>query len=138
MDRALIEGLFATFMAKDLDKVMAIFAEDAYLYDPHYPIPDMKGKPAIRRGLEWGLGGMEKPGFAIRNCWIDGDKAVVELDTHHVFKGGMQVRFPQVFVIEMRAGLVTRLQSYVPYPPHGIARWMGRIAWLQWKLQGKI
>ena len=100
MDRAAIETMFAAFAAKDLKRVLAMFAEDALVYDPHYPVPEMKGKAAIRRGFEWGLGNMEKPGFTLRNCWIDGEKAAVEVDTHHIFKGGMEVKFPQMFVIE--------------------------------------
>ncbi|MGE5221049.1 MAG: nuclear transport factor 2 family protein [Omnitrophica WOR_2 bacterium] len=137
MDRNSIDDLMNAFAAKNLEQVLSFFKEDALVYDPHYPIPEMRGKAAIRRGLEWGLGNMEKPGFQIRNCWLDGDKAVVEVDTDHIFKGGMRLKFPQVFVIEARDGLITRLQSYVPYPPHGIPRLLAQITRLQWKLQGK-
>jgi ketosteroid isomerase-like protein len=137
MDRATIETMFAAFVAKDLERVLAMFAEDALVYDPHYPVPEMKGKAAIRRGFEWGLGNMEKPGFTLRNCWIDGEKAAVEVDTHHVFKGGMEVKFPQMFVIETAKGLVTRLQAYEPYSPPGIPGLLTGLTRLQWKLQGK-
>ncbi len=137
MNTTMIDALMNAFMAKDLEQVLSFFAEDALLYDPHYPVPEMKGKNAIRRGLKWGLGNMEKPGFQIRNCWIDSDQAVLEVDTHHVFKGGMRINFPQVFVIEVRDGLVTRLQSYVPYPPHGIAGLLSSLTRLWWKIQGK-
>lgn len=138
MDRTYIESVFAAVAAKDLEKVMAAFADDALLYDPHYPQPEMRGKAAIRRGLEWGRSSMQKFGFPIRNCWIDGDKAVIEVDTHHVLQGGMELKFPQIFVIETRDGLVTRLQSYVPYPPHGIPGLVGMVTRLQWKLTGKL
>ena len=126
MNRTTIDNLMTAFEAKDLEQVLSFFSENALIYDPHYPIPEMKGKAAIRQGLEWGLNNLKKPGFHSRNYWSDGDKAVVEVDTHHIFKGGMELKFPQVFVIEMGEGLITRLQSYVPYPPHGIGRILAR------------
>lgn len=134
----LINNLMNAFMEKDLEQVLSFFAEDALVYDPHYPVMEMKGKAAIRRGFVWGLGNMEKPGFQIRNIWIDGDKAVLEVDTHHIFKGGLDLKFPQIFVIETSEGLIKRLQAYVPYPPHGIGGFLSRLTRLQWKLQGKI
>jgi ketosteroid isomerase-like protein len=137
MNKTMIDNLMAAFMAKDLEQVLSSFAEDVLVYDPHYPVPEMKGKSAIRQGFVWGLGNMKKPGFQILNYWIDGDKAVVEVDTHHVFKGGMELKFPQVFVVETHDGLITRLQSYVPYPPHGIGGLLARLTHLLWKLQGK-
>jgi len=136
--RDVVERIFDTFEAKDLEAVMACFAEDALLFDPHYPVPEMRGKAAIRQGLAWGLGSMEQPGFTIRHLWIDGETAVVELDTHHVFRGGMKLNFPQVFVIESRDGLITRLQSYVPYSPPGMGGLLGKGTRILWKLQGKI
>ena len=137
LEQTQVEAIFNTFAAKDLNAVMTMFDENALVYDPHYPIPEMRGKAAIQRGLEWGLASMEKPGFTIRNFWVNGEKAVVEVDTHHVFKGGMELKFPQVFVIETREGRVTRLQSYVPYPPPGIGGMMSDVTRWIWKLQGK-
>ena len=137
IERAQFEQLFGAFTARDLKTVMAMFDDNAFVYDPHYPIPERKGKAAIQRGFEWGLDGLAKPGFTIRNFWADGEKGVVEVDTHHVLKMGMEIRFPQVFVLAMRNGLVTRMQAYEPYPPSGIARLMALSARLAWKLQGK-
>ncbi len=136
--QVLLEDLFRAFMAKDLPAVMAHFAEDAVVYDPHYPQPRMQGKVEIERGLTWGLSSLVKPGFAIRKTWMDGDSIVVELDTHHVLRGGMETRFDQVFVIETRQGKITRLQSYVPYTPPGIAGLLSKITRLAWRLQGKL
>jgi len=138
MNRDQVEKLFALFAAKDVEKVLAAFADEAVVFDPHYPVPEMKGKVAIRQGFEWGLGNMEKPGFTIRNFWAGENNAVVEIDTHHVFKGGLELKFPQVFVIEAREGLVTRLQAYVPYPPPGIGGLLASVVRLMWKLQGKV
>jgi ketosteroid isomerase-like protein len=137
MTREDIQRLIDAFEAKDLEAVLAEFAEDAYIYDPHYPQTDMVGKDAIRQGMEWAFGNMEKPGFTIRNLWIEDDKAALELDTHHVFKGGMELVSPQVFIIETRDGLITRLQSYMPYRPGGLGGWMAKAVGLSWRVRGK-
>jgi hypothetical protein len=136
--KELIEGLLQAFTAKDLNKVMSYFADDAILFDPHYPQPRMVGKAAILQGLTWGMSSLEKPGFALRNLWLNDHSGVVELDTHHVLKGGMETKFEQVFVFELRNGKFTRLQSYVPYPPHGIAGMIGNATKLIWRVQGKM
>lgn len=133
-----VERVFRTFEAKDLGGMMACFAKDALLFDPHYPVKEMRGETAIRQGLTWGIGSMEQPGFTLRHLWIDGETAVAELDTHHVLKGGMKLNFPQIFVIESRDGLITRLQSYVPYSPPGIGGLLTKITRMLWKVQGKL
>ncbi len=117
MDRAMIESMFNALEEKDLERLMSFFAEDALFIDPHYPEPEMKGIAAIRKGCEWAFQGLEKPGIQIRNCWIDGDKAAVEVATHHITKEGMILDFPQMFSIEMHKGCIIRMQAYVPYPP---------------------
>lgn len=137
-NKELVEQMFGAFEAKDMEAVSAFFADDAVLFDPHYPVPEMKGKAAIEQGCEWAFGNMEKPGFTIRHIWIEGDAGAVEVDTHHVFKGGMELKFPQVFVFETHDGLVTRLQSYVPYGPPGIGGLLTKVTRLMWRLQGKV
>lgn len=117
IDRAHVEQLFAAFAAKELDAVMAQFAEESIVFDPHYPTPLMTGKAAIRSGFEWAFGALQQPGFTIRNFWAGENNAAVEVDTHHVMVGGVELKFPQAFVLEWRDGLITRLQTYEPYPP---------------------
>ncbi len=117
IERTHVEQLFAAFAAKDLDTVMALFAEDAVVFDPHYPTPLMPGKGAIRSGFEWAFGTLQQPGFTIRNFWAGENSAAVEVDTQHVMLGGLELNFPQAFVLEWRDGLISRLQAYVPYPP---------------------
>jgi ketosteroid isomerase-like protein len=120
--QALVERAFAVVETMDLEAVLALFAEDALLFDPHYPVPRMVGKAAIAEGLRWGFSSMRKMGFPIVNYFEDtaGQRAVVEVATAHVLRTGMKLDFPQVFVIETRGGLISRLQAYEPYGPHGI------------------
>jgi ketosteroid isomerase-like protein len=132
--------LFAAFERKDLAAVLALFAGDALLYDPHYPQATMKGMKAIRRGITWGMATLKQPGFTIEHVWQDGagTSGAVEITTHHVLGNGARLNFQQMFVIELRDGLITRLQSYTPYPPPSAAlsvlRAMSRLGW---RLSGK-
>jgi len=135
--KEMIEGLVDAFEKKDLEASLSFFAEDAVLFDPHYPVPKMEGIGAIRQGLEWGLGNMEKPGISIRHFWMDGANGAIETDTHHVFKGGMELKFDQVFIFETQDGKITRMQAYVPYPPPGIGGLLTKLTKLGWKLKGK-
>jgi ketosteroid isomerase-like protein len=138
LDQAAIERLFAAFMAKDIDAVLALFADDAVMIDPHYPVREMRGKAAIRQGLEWAFRNIERPGLTLRRVLINGDGAMVEVDTHHVFRGGMAVRFQQVFVVDTRAGAISRLQSYTPYGPGGVGSLLASATRLAWRLGGKV
>lgn len=96
----------------------------------------MKGSVAIRRGFNWALGNMEKPGFELRHFWSDGPSGAIEVDTHHVFKGGMEVRFNQVFVFEIADGKLAGLRAYPPHPPTGIAGLLVRLTGLAWRVKG--
>ena len=138
--RARVEQAFATVETMNLDAVLALFAQDAVLYDPHYPRPHMAGKGQIAEGLRWGFGAMQKMGFPIVNYFEDetGQKAVVEVATAHVLRAGMKLNFPQIFVIETKEGLITRLQAYEPYGPHGMNGLILGITRLVWRLSGKL
>lgn len=118
----LVVRAMAAVTAKDLDTSLALFTEDAVFFDPHYPVQKMVGKAAIKDGLIWGFGGMEKFQFDIDHYFEseDGKSASIETSCHHVLKGGRSLDFPQVFVIETRDGLVSRMQAYEPYGPGGI------------------
>lgn len=59
---------------------------------------------------------MENPGFQIPNYWIDGDNAVMEVNIQRFFRGGIELKFPQVSVIETYSDGLTRLLAYEP--PH--------------------
>ena len=137
-----VEDLFAQLlklmMEKNLEGMLELIHEDAIFIDPHYPIERMEGKKAIRQGLIWGLETLAKPGFKIKKCHTSGNSGAVEVATHHVLKVGMEVKFPQVFLLEVNDGQLTRLQAFVPYRQPGIGGWIPRITGLWWKLTGKF
>lgn len=113
----IMDSILATFQAKDKAAFLDLLADDAVLIDPHYPTPAMQGKATIGAGVDFAFGMLAQPGFTVRNRWINGDSGVMEVATHHRMVTGQELDFPQVFVVETRDGKITRLQSYVPYPP---------------------
>ena len=118
----LVIRTFSTLEAKDLEAMMSLFADDAVLIDPHFPTPQMQGKAVIREAFREAISGMQSFGYTIVNYFEseNGQGAAVETATHHVVKQGMKLNFPQVFIFESANGLITRLQAYEPYGPHGV------------------
>jgi ketosteroid isomerase-like protein len=114
---ALARSFLDAFVAKDRDTVLAAFADDGLMVDPHYPQPVMQGKEAIAAGLDAMLGFIQQPGLVVRKAWEDETSCVLETETHHVFVDGNEAHFPQVFVFEFSGDQIRRLQAYVPYPP---------------------
>lgn len=136
----LIDAVFKALGRGDKDAVLAIIADDAVFFDPHYPRPHMAGKELIRQGLDWGFGSMKSFGFDIRH-WFpgpDGLSGVVEVDTHHVLKIGKKLDFPQVFVVETNGTQITALRAYEPYGPNGLGGFFLGLTRLMWRISGKL
>jgi len=110
-------------MVKDKVAVLAAFAPGAVFIDPHYPNPEMRGLDEIGAGLDWGFMGMERFGFTVVGLFVseDGLSGAIEMDCEHVLVSGRVLSFPQVFVAEMKDGLLIRLRAYEPYGPGGPA-----------------
>ena len=136
-ERSVLEQALERMMERDLVGFLAMFAEDAVIYDPHYPFPTMEGKAAIERGLTWALDTLVKPGFEVRQGWIQGERGALEVKTHHVLKGDQEIDFEQVFLFETRDGLITHVRAFVPYRPPGIGGWIARMTGAWWRLRGK-
>lgn len=122
----LAEQVFRAIENRDIDKALAAMAPDVLLFDPHYPNPRMNGHAEVRKGIEWGLSVMDRFGFTISNTFLsaDGLSGAIEVDSNHTLKIGKVLSFPQVFVFETEAGLITRLQAYEPYGPNGMGGFM--------------
>lgn len=135
----LMDGMFKALGRGDRDAVLAAFADDAVLFDPHYPQPLMRGKAEIRAGLDWGFGSMRSFGFDVRRYFPGGDglSGAFEVDTHHVLKIGRKLDFPQMFVVETDGTKVTALRAYEPYGPNGVGALFLGLARLIRRLGGR-
>jgi ketosteroid isomerase-like protein len=135
----LVSRTFAAVEAKNLDLTMGFFADDAVLIDPHFPTPRMQGKAAIAEGLRGAFAGMKSFSYTTLNYFEseDGQRAAVEMATHHVIKQGRRLDFPQVFVFDAADGRITRMQAYEPYGPHGIMGVFLFVARLKDRFSGK-
>lgn len=133
--RTLLDRVIAATMVKDKAAVLAAFAPDALFIDPHYPNPEMRGRDAIAAGLDWGFLGMEHFEFTVVGSFAsdDGNSGAFEMDCEHVLVGGRVLAFPQVFVAEMKDGLLIRLRAYEPYGPGGMVMSVVRVQnwWLR-------
>lgn len=118
----LVMHTFAALEARDLQELMRVFADDAVVIDPHFPMQRMQGKAVIMESFREAISGTRSFGYTIVNYFEseNGRGAAVETATHHVLKQGKKLNFPQVFIFEVTDGQITRMQAYEPYGPHGI------------------
>lgn len=125
----LLEAAIRAVEAKDLAALRSLVADDASFVDPHYPTPRTVGWAAISEQLRWAFGAIEVFRFEIGNRFESGDgrHAAIEVDSHHVLRGGRPLVFRQVFVADVEAGQIRRLEAYEPYGPGGLVRWVLRL-----------
>lgn len=113
-----IESAFKAFESLTMDRILDIFADDAVLFDPHYPDPRMVGKKNIFKGIKWGLESLSRTRFFPIKIWIDGHEAAAKVETNHVFKSGEKIHFIQVFIFKVNSEKkFTLIESYSPYKP---------------------
>ena len=136
--RELLSAIFRACETKDVEGAVALTAPNAVFIDPHYPRVHNTGTAEIRESLVWGIGGLEQMRFHEQRWYAADDGAVtVEVDTHHTIKGKREVRFAQVFVAESSDGLLTRVQAFEPYGPHGVLATVLRVMRVKKRLTGK-
>jgi len=121
--RDLLERDLRAVESRDRQAVLDCFAPDGVLIDPHYPQPRMQGHAQIGAGLDWVFAGMASMRFDIVGFFesADGAGAAAEVESHHQLTGGRRIEFTQTFVVQTRDGLITRMQTYLPYGPPGMA-----------------
>ena len=120
--RVIVETLFRALESRDMAAALDTFAEDAVIFDPHYPTPQMSGREAIGEGLAWGLSVMKSFGFRTVRFYgfFFNDTATTEIYTNHVLNTGQELSFPQAFFVETRDGKIAGLRAYEPYGPNGL------------------
>ena len=118
----LLQAALGAVEDKDLPGLLALLDDDAVFVDPHYPVTRMVGRAQITDGLRWAFGTIEVFRFETVHAFgsLDGGHAAVEVDCHHVLRGGRPLAFRQAFVADARSGRLTRLHAYEPYGPGGL------------------
>lgn len=129
-----IEFAFKAFESQKIDLIMNLFAEDAILYDAHYPVAKMVGKKNIYKGVKWGAKSLKKMRFNLLKIWVDGHEASAKVESKHVLKSGKNLHFTQVFIFKVNSNKkFTLIESYTPYRPSGINGFLLKIMGLFWK-----
>jgi Ketosteroid isomerase-related protein len=107
---------------KDLPTLLGLLDDKSVLIDPHYPVTRMAGRDAISDGLRWAFGAIVEFRFETIHAYVTGDgaHAAMEVDCHHVLRGGRKLEFRQVFVADAEGGRISRLRAYEPYGPGGL------------------
>jgi ketosteroid isomerase-like protein len=137
--QSVMERMFRALERRDKADFMACVAEDAIFFDPHYPTPEMRGREAIDAGISWGLSMMKQFGFRTVHFFPGegGLSGAFEIDTNHELKSGQKLSFPQVFIVETKDGLLTRMRAYEPYGPNGIGGFFLGLERLKQRFFGK-
>lgn len=137
--RIITETCFGALERRDRAALVASFADDAVIFDPHYPKPEMRGRAEIEAGLDWGLSVMQTFGFRIVRHYgtQDGLSGAFEVDTNHVLKGGQKLSFMQAFFVDTRDGLITGMRAYEPYGPNGIGGFFLGLERLKRRITGR-
>jgi ketosteroid isomerase-like protein len=134
----LVEKHFKALEAKDLEAVLAFYQDDIELIDPHYPKVRMQGKDEVFKGLTWSFKTVKKFSFNLINYFEnkEGTRASVEYDSIIELFNGKSFKFPQVFIIETKSGMIHCLRAYEPYGPHGVHKLFLTITRFIHKLRG--
>jgi ketosteroid isomerase-like protein len=122
----LVNNVFNTIVAKDIEKTMGFFHHNAEFIDPHYPVVTMKGIKQIREGFLWGFRGVKSFQFEQLNYFENktATSASIEFATTLILKNGKQLNYQQVFIIETHDNKISRCQAYETYGPHGMLKFM--------------
>lgn len=118
----LLQAALRGVETRNLEAVLALLDDESTMIDPHYPMPRMVGRAAIADGLRWAFGTIVSFQFVVLLAYESTDRqhAALEVDCHHVLRGGRALEFRQVFVADGRDGTIARLQAYEPYGPGGL------------------
>ena len=133
----LLQAALRAVETKDLPALLGLLDDEPILIDPNYPVPRMVGRAAITDGLRWAFGAIAELRFETVHAYVSGDgaHAAVEVDCHHVLRGGRKLEFRQVFVVDARDGRISRLQAYEPYGPGGLVGLVLRVTRLSRRLR---
>lgn len=115
--KTIAQRFLDTMSAKDKAASLALLTDDAVLVDPHYPNPRMVGRTAIGEGLDFAFQLADRLQWTVVRTWENTDSVALQVETQHLLSNGMELTPAQVFVVDVKGGLITSWQSFCPYPP---------------------
>ena len=110
-----LRALADAFNAHDLDRIMAMFAENAVLEMPRGPDPWGKrfvGKAAVREGLATRFAGLPDVHYGDDTHLVSGDTGISKWTVTGTMADGRRVRANGCDFYTFRGGLVARKDSY--------------------------
>ncbi len=128
LKNSIILKVMEMFEQKNVEGFLELCTDDCVLIDPHYPQQPLKGKAAIRKGLEWAFKTLEQPVFDVQQMWVNETEATVLVQTRHRLKYGFTMNTPQIFYLRWDGNKIAHIQSFLPYHPDGV---LGVILFIQ-------
>ena len=110
-----LHALADAFNAQDLDRIMAMFAEDAVLEMPRGPDPwgrRFVGKAAVREGLAGRFAGLPDVHYSDDTHMVSGGTGISKWTITGTMADGRRVRANGCDFYTFRDGLVTMKDSY--------------------------
>lgn len=104
-----VQGLFDAFEAKDVEKIMSFFAEDAIYHN--MPGPPAKGTEAIRAVINMFVRPAESIEWEVLNVAQVGSNVLTERVDRFVM-GGKNLELPVMGTFEVSDGKITAWRDY--------------------------
>jgi uncharacterized protein (TIGR02246 family) len=107
--RAVVDALYAAFLAGDADGMLAVMADDVEVR--FLGQGTFRGIPAVRRVMSFSAGLLRDVDFRIRHTIIDGEAAAVIWDESATTAAGEPWENHGVDVIHVRSGRIAKLHE---------------------------
>ena len=108
--RRVVESLYGSFLAGDLDGMLALFAEDVHVR--FLGQADLRGREDARRFFEFSAGLLRDVDFRIRRRIVDGEWAAVLWEESATTATGEPWENHGVDVIRVQEGRITELHEH--------------------------
>jgi len=110
-----LQALVDAFNAHDLDRIMALFAEDCILEMPRGPSPFGRrfiGKAAVRDGLAGRFAGLPDVNYGNPEHFVRGDTGISKWTVTGTTPSGQKIQANGCDFYSFRNGKVTKKDSY--------------------------
>lgn len=106
----IVQDFIAAWEARDIDRVMRFFAEDAVYHN--IPMPMMTGRAPIRKFIEGFLGSSESVQFETHHIAESADCVVMTERTDRFLINGQELALPVMGAFEIKDGKIAKWRDY--------------------------